>query len=162
LNAESKWAEWLGYVMEGGSPLWNLGEHGIVAGGRYCGPSSNVARPTQDSEMNLLPYAHNMPSIQKIIHDIYAIVRPIDAHTPNEGVFSGLGELSVRVVDPEVIQLEWSIDGQVVAETGECLSLADLEPGEHLIQVRAYDDTPWVRDRRDDLEQVVQWNVVVP
>jgi hypothetical protein len=163
LTSEAKWGEWIGYVMEGGSELWNLGEHGAVAGGRYCGPSSGVTRPTQDSEMNILPYAHNMPSIQKAIHDIYEIVRPIDAHTPNSEPLTGVTELAVRVVDPEVIKLEWFVDDEIVTGAqSECFSLADLSSGEHTIRVRAYDATEWVRDAREDLEQSVQWSVTLP
>ncbi len=163
LEAETKWGEWLGFVMEGGSRLWNLGEHGAVPGGRYCGQNSGVTRPTRDSEMNLLPYAHNMPSIQKIIHDIYGVVRPIDAHTPNERPVVNATELAVRVVDPEVIELTWSVDGEEVPPSeSECFSLEGLTTGEHTVSVRAHDETDWVRDSRDDLEQSVEWTVIVP
>ena len=163
MSAESKWGEWLGFTMEGGSRLWNLGEHQIVPGGRYCGPTSGVTRPTQDSEMNLLPYAFNMPSVQKAIHDIYEIVRPIDNHTPNDAPHTTGTELQVRVVDPEVLTVEWSVDGEVVVADGDqCFSTNALTSGEHTVTARVYDDTPWVRDSRDDLEQTVQWTVVVP
>lgn len=163
LSAETKWGEWMGFAMEGGGRLWNLGEHGAVPGGRYCGPESGVTRPTEDSEMNLLPYAYNMPSMQKAIHDIYEIVRPMDNHTPNDAPLTEATEVAVRLVDPEVLKVEWSIDGNVsAADSGECLALSDLAPGEHIVTARAYDDTPWVRDSRDDLEQVVEWTVVVP
>ncbi len=163
MSSETKWGEWMGFVMEGGSRLWNLGEHGSVPGGRYCGPNSGVTRPTQDSEMNLLPYAFNMPSLQKAVHDIYEIVRPIDSHTPNDAPVSGSTELAVRLIDAEVLKVDWSVDGNVVVEDGgECFSLSDLPSGEHTVSARAYDDTPWVRDSREDLEQTVEWTVSVP
>ncbi len=163
LSSESKWGEWLGFVMDGGGGLWNLGEHGAYPGGRYCGPSSGVTRPTKDSEMNILPYAHNMPSIEKAIHDIYEIVRPIDAHTPNDAVLTDATELAVRLVDPAVLELEWAVDGEIVSDaSGECFSLQGLASGEHTVSARAYDDTPWVRDNRDDLEQTIEWTVSVP
>lgn len=163
MSAEEKWGDWFGFMMEGGSRLWNLGEHGAVPGGRYCGASSGVTRPTEDSEMNLLPYAFNMPSIEKAVRDIYEIVRPIDTHTPNAQPVTGAADLQVRVVDPEVLTVEWTVDGEVVAADGdECFSTADLPSGEHTVTVRVYDDTPWVRGSREDLEQSVEWTVVVP
>lgn len=163
MTAKTKWGEWFDYVMEGGGRLWNLGEHGAVAGGRYCGANSGVTRPTEDSEMNLLPYAHNMPSIQKMIHDIYEIVRPIDAHTPNDAPVMGASELALRLVDPEILKVDWSVDGALTSQDGgPCFDTATLSSGEHTVIARAYDDTPWVRDRRDDLEQSVEWTVVMP
>lgn len=150
-----KWAEWLGFDHTPGSGL-----HGAFEGARYC--ATGVYRPTENSEMNLLPDYFNMPSIQKVIHDIYAVVDPIDAHTESDVPLSDPSALQVRVVDPEVIALSWSIDGAIVpGETGECFDLPDLEPGEHTIEVRAVDDTPWVRVGRGDLEQTVSWSVLI-
>lgn len=154
-DSGAKWAEWLGYVHEPGT-----GEHGVLEGARYC--SRGIYRPTGNSEMNQLPDHFNMPSMQKIIHDIYQIARPLDAHTDNsEPLVDPMG-LQVRVVDPDVVQLEWSVDGVVQEGVAEsCFSTEALALGEHLVQVRAYDDTPWVRDDRSDLEQTVSWSVVM-
>jgi hypothetical protein len=151
----AKWAEWLDFDHTPGTGL-----HGVFEGARYC--AAGVYRPTRNSEMNQLPDYFNMPSIQKIIHDIYEVVDPIDNYTPNSAQQMDPEALAVRVVDPDVISLEWSVDGEVVTgQDSECFSAAGLEPGEHVVQVRAFDATPWVRDSRDDLEQVVSWSVSI-
>lgn len=149
------WSEWLGFDHNPGS-----GMHGSYEGARYC--NSGVYRPTDNSEMNLLPDYFNMPSIQKMIHDFYEIVRPIDAHTDNASTLVDPAVLQVKVVDPEVLAIEWSVDGAIqTGETGPCFDVNALAPGEHTVEARAYDDTEWVRDDRADLEQTVSWAVVV-
>lgn len=154
-SAGAKWAEWLGFDHTPGTGL-----HGSYEGARYC--STGVYRPTQNSEMNLLPDHFNMPSMQKMVHDFYSIVKPIDAHTDNgESLLDPVG-LQVRVVDTGVLTIEWSVDGNVVVgEVGECFLTDELLPGAHTVTVRVYDATPWVRDSREDLEQVVSWEVQI-
>lgn len=150
-----KWMEWLGFEHSPGT-----GPHGSYEGARYC--SQGVYRPTQNSEMNQLPDFFNMPSIQKMVHDIYEVVAPIDAHTDNTGILSNPAALQVRLVDPEVVRLRWSVDGVEQPETDEdCFSLVHLPAGDHLISVQAKDETPWVRDDRSDLSQSVAWSVTI-
>ncbi len=166
-----KWAHWLGFDdtrtdarLRPANQLedpYGTREQGAFLGSRYC--SEGQYRPSQDSQMNLLPRPFNMPSAEKIILDIYSIVAPIDAHTDNSAPLNNPGGLQVRVVDPEVIKVEWSVDG-VVASTdgGECFVLADLPSGSHTVIARAYDDTPWVRRDAELLTQTVTWEVVIP
>jgi hypothetical protein len=149
----AKWAEWLGYDDTRGT-----GVHGAFEGARYC--NNGVYRPTDNSEMNILPDYYNMPSMQKIIQDIYLIVRPFDAYTSNAGTLTNPGALQVRVVDPAVLKVEWSVDGaSVTADGGECFDTGGLTAGQHTVTARAYDDTPWVRTSRANLEQTVSWTV---
>lgn len=152
----AKWSEWLGFDHDPGT-----GVQGAYEGGRYC--TQGIYRPSNNSQMNQLPDYFNLPSQQKIIHDIYAIVAPIDAHTPNEVTLVEPEVLQVRVVDPEVLKVEWLVDGErLTADGGECFDVAGLPRGEHRVTARVYDDTSWVRDRRDDLEQAVTWTVSLP
>jgi hypothetical protein len=166
-----KWAHWIGYNDERTDtrPLpRNLGtgsfgtfEQGVFEGSRYC--DSGQYRPSVDSEMNLLPQPFNMPSAEKIIVDIYSIVQPIDAHTDNSTPLSSPESLQVRVVDPDILKVEWSIDGELVeGETGECFVLPALDPGEHSVSVRVFDNTPWVRTNMQRLEQTVSWEISIP
>lgn len=166
-----KWAHWLGYSdertdtrprppgMDGDT--YGTFEQGVFEGSRYC--DAGQYRPSQDSEMNLLPQPFNMPSAEKIILDIYSIVEPIDAHTDNSARLTAPTGLQVRVVDPEVLTIEWSVDGSVaVGEVGECFVLPELSAGEHEVSVRVYDQTPWVRRDLALLEQSVTWEIDVP
>lgn len=167
----AKWEQWLEYddVRTDDRPRPNNQSsnpygtrvQGAFEGSRYC--NSGQYRPSQQSQMNILPRPFNMPSMEKIILDIYSIVDPIDNHTDNSAPLTSPQALQVRVVDPEVIQVEWSIDGEIVeAASGECFELPALAAGSHTVTARAYDDTPWVRRNRELLESTVSWEVVIP
>ena len=155
-SSGSKWAHWLGFDHNPGSGL-----QGAFEGGRYC--ATGIWRPSQDSEMNILPQAFNMPSIEKIVRDIYEIVDPIDSHTDDSAPLTNPAKLELRLIDPAVLKVEWSVDGVVVtADGGECFDTALLGPGEHSVQARAYDDTPWVDPAdRAALEQSVTWTLTI-
>ncbi len=154
-NTGAKWADWLGFDHTPGTGL-----HGSYEGARYC--DTGVYRPTENSEMNQLPDYFNMPSIEKMVLDIYDIVSPIDAHTPNDSQLVDPMALQVRVVDPEVILVDWSVDGELVEEDGgSCFDTTTLSSGEHTVTARAYDPTPWVRAERNNLEQSVSFDVSI-
>jgi hypothetical protein len=167
----SKWAHWLEYDdtrtddrprpgNQSGNP-YGTRVQDAWQGSRYC--DAGQYRPSQHSEMNLLPRPFNMPSVEKIILDIYAIVDPIDNHTDNSSPLQDPDVIQVRVIDPEVISLEWSVDGEIVAEAAsECFAVPQLSSGSHTISVRAHDNTTWVRRNLEELEQTVSWEVVVP
>lgn len=167
-----KWSHWIGYedVRENSGPLpphlvgrstHGTFEQGVFEGSRYC--DRGQYRPSKDSEMNQLPQPFNMPSMEKMILDIYSIVDPIDAHTPNDAPLAMPTGLQVKVVDPEVLKIEWSVDGEVISgATGECFVVPELAPGKHEVRVRVFDETPWVRKGRERLEQTVTWEVTVP
>lgn len=169
--AAEKWAHWLEYNDERNDtrPLppnlaarpYGTFVQGIYEGSRYC--DQGQYRPSRDSEMNQLPQPFNMPSVEKIILDIYSIVEPVDAHTDNRKPLNDPGGLEVRVVDPEILKIEWSVDGEVaLGQTGECFVMPSLAAGDHEVSARVYDETPWVRRDRELLEQTVTWEVQVP
>ena len=78
-TGRDKWGEWL--TPAPFDHVGRTGIHGAFQGAYYC--NTGRYRPTDNSQMNQLPDYFNMPSMQKIVRDIYAIVDPIDAHTDN-------------------------------------------------------------------------------
>ena len=115
---------------------------------------------------------------------IWRHVVPIDKTEPAEGPVSGTPVLQLFVIDPAVIDVDWSVDGVVVAAkggTGFDLAQAGLSSGEHVISAKAYDnageDLVKYRDAvcPDSVEswychstgwanatQTVEWTVTVP
>jgi len=178
-SSGAKWSEWLNYVMPDGMVV------GAYEGGRYY--DRGIFRPTISSKMNGGPAdchnidndcGHNAVSIQKIILDIYRLVRPLDGHTPAETVLTDPESLSVMVIDPEVVKVNWSIDGQRIVEAGpETLVLDEFlkVPGAYQVTAHAYDEVvvhafsdnarPHSLDlvRRDFelLQQTVTWQVEI-
>jgi hypothetical protein len=157
-TGRDKWGEWL--TPEPFDDVGRTGLHGAFEGAHYC--DTGRYRPTDNSQMNQLPDYFNLPSMQKIVRDIYAIVDPIDAHTDNTAPLVDPARLEVSVIDPDVIKVEWSVDGRVVtANGGQCFTPSGLGPGSHTVTARAYDDTEWVRGDRSALEQTVSFTVEV-
>jgi serralysin len=60
-----------------------------------------------------------------------------------------------------VIDIEWSIDGEIVGGDQTTLNIATLglTVGTHTITARAFDNTDLVRVNRADLEQTITWKV---
>ena len=118
-SSGAKWSEWLEYVMPDGAVV------GAYEGGRYY--DRGIYRPTISSKMNGGPAdchyigndcGHNAIAIQKIILDIYRMVRPMDGHTPNEELLIDPEAVAVKLIDPAVIKVDWLIDGQSVSKVG--------------------------------------------
>jgi hypothetical protein len=169
-----KWNLWLGYDQVGAT-----GVQSTIAGARYC--MSGQYRPSQNSMMNSLfndrpNTAYNPVSREKMIMDIWRAVTPIDSTSPPEGALPGPMMLQVNVIDPAVIHVDWSIDGQVVAANGGTtldLAARGLSSGMHTITAKAYDNAGeelvryktgmqygrmnWARS-----QQTVSWTVMVP
>ncbi len=161
-NTAGKWAHWLGTTQDPGT-----GAQDTFEGAQYC--DSGAWRPSQESVMNSLWASsyYNSISLENAIHIIYETVDPIDSHTPESTTTPGV--LEVLVVDPAVIKIDWSVDGQVKAADGGQhfdVTAQGLASGSHEISARAYDDTPWVPadspHGHDDLEQTVTWTITVP
>jgi hypothetical protein len=158
MNTAGKWTKWFDFNQNPGT-----GIQGIYEGAQYC--DKGAYRPSQESVMNSLwnSSAFNSISLEQAVRVIYGMVKPIDASSPASN--SAPGELFVDVVDPAVIKLEWFVDEQKKeAATGRSLDVASLglASGPHNIRARAYDDTPWVRGERKELEQSVSWTIQVP
>jgi hypothetical protein len=155
-TGQLKWKQWINFDQTPGTGLQKP-----VEGGRYC--KTGIWRPSRSSLMRTVPGPFNAISREKIIRDIYGIVSPIDAATDNSAVLVNPAELAVEVVDPAVIKVEWSIDGQVMtADGGARFQPPALAAGDHTVAARAYDDTPWVRGDRARLQKTIQWMVRIP
>lgn len=153
-----KWSKWLDYTHTPGT-----GKQGVFEGAQYC--DKGAYRPTQDSVMNSLWRSSyfNAISREQGVRGLYAMVRPIDDSTPLST--SAPGVLTVTVVDPAVIQVEWFVDGaQMAAAKGPRFDVAALKlsAGTHKVRARAFDNTDWVRGDRTALEQTLTWNIQVP
>ncbi len=172
--AAGKWAHWIGYQQP-----W-VGRIGAYEGARYF--EKGIFRPSLNSKMNLTgqssPQGFNMPSIEKIIRDIYVLVRPLDDYPDNSEPVKDPERLWVKTVDPEVLLVDWSVDGQVVARNGgESFSMAryPLVMGTHTVRAHVYDEVviharsdnaaphplDLVRTGLDMLQQDVEWTVDV-
>ncbi len=158
-----KWQRWLGYV----DPV--LGEvAAFEGGGQY---TKGIYRPSLNQKMGSEVYCHapgppycphDAVSREKIIFDIYALVRPFDTWTNNDALLVDPDELMVDVVDCDVVTVDWYVDDQLVAaDFGERFRPKShrVSSGLHTIQARAHDDTEWVRAPRDLLQQTVSWQV---
>ncbi len=163
----AKWAHWLGFDDPRGSNL----DIGAFEGGRYF--QSDIYRPSLNSKMKSLNRAFDAVSREKFILDIYEHVDPVDDWLDNLLPVED-SELWVDVVDTDVIQVEWSVDGEVVpGATGDTFVATDFGfgLGTYSVVARAYDGVlDHVEDgglldlvRRDFsmLEQEIAWSLVV-
>lgn len=148
LTTGGKWDLWLGSVQKGLKvpDQGATGVQGAFAGSRY--EDAGQYRPSANSMMNSLfgndvNTSFNSVSREQMIFSIWRAVRPVDAVEPAAGNVTDPVSLTVQVVDPAVIRIDWEIDGNVVAErAGGTLDIAaaQLEPGTHTIVAHAYDD----------------------
>jgi hypothetical protein len=137
--AEGKWDLWLGFDQQPGT-----GEQGFFE----CMNSGNY-RPSDNSMMNSLfgndpDTSFNAVSREKMIHDIWRIIQsPWDSVDPPEGAVTNPTTLTLHVIDPAVISVDWSVDGTMVAMAGPpsyAIGSAGLSPGMHTVTARAYDN----------------------
>lgn len=175
MRTAGKWDRWLNYEQTGAT-----GRQGTFAGSRYC--EAQQYRPSGNSMMNSLfgdnpNTSYNAVSREKMVMDIWRIVRPIDGTSPPAGPVSGATTLTVQVIDPEVVSVDWSVDGQVVAMKGGTsfdVAARGLSAGAHTIVAKAYDNAGedlvryrdgtgmygrmnWARS-----QQTVTWMVTIP
>lgn len=141
-TTDGKWDLWLGFEQDGAT-----GMQGTFIGSRYV--DSGQFRPSANSMMNSLfgdnaDTSFNSVSREKMIMDIWRIVeRPWDSVSPPAGAVTNPTSLMVHVIDPEVISVDWSVDGNVIAENGGHsynVGAANLTPGTYTITARAYDN----------------------
>jgi hypothetical protein len=170
-----KWGEWVGFVQSPGT-----GEQDFFEGSRYA--TQDQYRPSDNSMMNMLfgdneDTAFNSVSREKMVMDIWRACEPVDSTDPPEGAVANPTTLTVNVIDPTVIDVDWSVDGNVVAAKGGTqfnVAAAGLASGSHEITARAYDNADETLVRYRDggnsygrmnwsrSQQTVSWTVTVP
>ena len=169
--AGTKWAPWLGLVQP------EIALISAYEGAQYF--EIGKYRPSADSIMRAdLAVGFNAPCREKIVRDIYAVVDPLDDWTDNASLQPQSGRLAVAVVDPEVIKVDWEIDGVPVAVDGGGVfdyDLSAMAPGLHTVRALAYDEAvlhafsdnldphplDLVRSGLEELQQAVTWQILV-
>ena len=118
--------------------------------------------------------SYNSVSREKMVMDIWRFVEPIDSAVPEAGPVSGTTVLRVNVIDPEVIDVDWSVDGTVVeADGGAEFDVGTMGPGTHEVTAFAHDNAgedlvryrdggEYGRMNWQRSEQRVTWTVTVP
>lgn len=168
--AGTKWAPWLGFAQPHlGGPVAAY-EGGMVVYGR------GIWRPSPQSRMNGFANPLDAVGKERAIHSIYEIVDPVDVFSPdNSTLLWGAEKLFIRVVDPQVIKVDWLVDSQLV-QTGEgTLNLARLgiPAGYHVVEAVARDEVldhafsdnsnphplDLVRRDPDGLSRTITWTV---
>jgi hypothetical protein len=137
-TTDGKWDMWMGFNQAGAT-----GMVGTWSGSRYVG--SGQYRPTANSMMNSLfgdnvNTSFNPPSREQMVMNIWRVVKPIDSTEPPAGAANNPAMLKVNVVDPAVINVDWTVDGMAMPNGGNTLSTASLAAGSHTITATAYDN----------------------
>jgi hypothetical protein len=133
---QTKWYRWL-----------DVAGVGTFEGAMY--EQFGLYRPTNNSKMRSLGRPFQVVNRERLIFDIYEIVRPIDDATP-----PGRHPLdTVFFVTPlqpigHSLDVQWSLDGRPIAgATGPTLDAGALGlRGPHVLSVEVADNTPMVRD----------------
>jgi Bacterial Ig domain len=63
--------------------------------------------------------------------------------TPDANAVTNPTALTVNVIDPDVIRVDWTVDGNAVAMDGGpsyAIGAANLAAGTHTVEARAYDN----------------------
>jgi hypothetical protein len=144
-TTDDKWTLWLGTTQKGLKvpDMGATGIQGTFEGSRYVG--SGQYRPSCNSMMNSLfgekvDTSFNSVSREQMIFSIWRAVKPIDSVEPPEGAVSNAATLKVNVVDPAVINVDWTIDGMTTVNGGPSFSTSALAAGTHTISAKAYDN----------------------
>jgi IgA Peptidase M64 len=144
-TTDGKWDLWLGTTQKGLKvpDMGATGMQGTWQGSRYVG--SGQYRPSCNSMMNSLfgsnlDTSFNSVSREQMIFSIWRAVTPIDSTEPPAGAVTNPATLKVNVIDPAVINVDWTIDGQTTVNGGTSFSTAALTSGTHTIVAKAYDN----------------------
>lgn len=144
LDMSRKWWRWMDAAMAGFD-----GPVSTFEGGNYS--QYGVFRPSNNSMMRSLGRPFNLPSAERLLHQIYKEVNPIDDGTPDASVVDPDEVLWVTPMQPlnHDLSVMWYLDGTVIWSAAEQhqldLSTLSLGNGEHTITVEVVDPTPWVR-----------------
>jgi hypothetical protein len=171
-----KWSHWIGY-KDIDSKLDTMG---VYQGSRYV--SAGQYRPSKNSKMNMTsqssPTSFNAICREKIIHDIYNLVKPIDTMLANTGTVNDPDSVWVRVIDPAVLKVDWYVNGTLKkANGGTALRKNEITsaPGTFTVKAHVYDECirhansnnlapdtlDLVRKDTTKMFQDVQWTVQV-
>ncbi len=171
----AKWSHWMGY----NDIDTLLGRVGVYEGAVYA--SKGAYRPSKNSKMGWTsdrkPASFNAVSREKIILDIYDIVRPVDDMADTTKVLTDPENVWVKVVDPDVVKVDWYVNGKLVKEDGGgTLSLNEIgnKKGDYKVRAHVYDEVvkhafsdnnnpdplDLVRRDLDKLQEDVNWTVV--
>ncbi|HVY28144.1 MAG TPA: M64 family metallopeptidase [Polyangiaceae bacterium] len=144
-TTDGKWDLWLGTTQKGLKvpDMGATGMQGTWQGSRYVGDGQY--RPSCNSMMNSLfgsnvDTSFNSVSREQMIFSIWRAVTPIDSTEPPEGAANNPATLKVNVIDPAVINVDWTIDGQTTVNGGPSFSTAALASGTHMVSAKAYDN----------------------
>lgn len=174
-----KWQHWLGYQMPSGIKME------ILEGARYF--QKGVYRPSSSSKMNGGPEnchflsnkcTHNMVGIEKIIHDIYDKVKPIDSFTDTSLLLDNPEQIALKVIDTSVIHINWIVNSDTLLKksSGQFDVKKHLtKPGQYTVKAHVYDGVvPYafssnsnphpldlVRTQLSKLQQVLSWKVKI-
>jgi hypothetical protein len=173
-NSGGKWEGWLGFNQTPGTG---------VQGFNACDGGATW-RPSTNSMMNSLfgtnpNTSYNPVTREKIIMDIWrAVVLPYDSLEPPAGAVTSPAMLKVNVIDPAVINVDWSVDGTVTRNGGPTLATAGLASGTHTVTARAYDNAGmdlvrqvpgtvfnrqfWGAGAMGHSDKTVTWTVTIP
>jgi hypothetical protein len=145
LAEERKWWRWMDESESGFD-----GPVSTYEGGNYS--QFGVYRPSNNSMMRNLGRPFNLPSAERLIHQIYREVNPIDDGTPDGTMVEADGVLWVQPMQPigHDLSVAWYLnDVIIVAALGQTsldVSTLNLANGANEIRVEVIDPTPWVRN----------------
>ncbi len=145
MTTDDKWNLWLGTTQKGlkTPDMGATGVQGTWLGSRYVG--TGQYRPSCNSMMNSLfgnnvDTSFNSVSREQIVFSIWRAVVPIDSTDPPAGEVDDPGTLRVTVIDPAVIDVDWTVNGTTMTNAGTTFSTASLPSGTHTITAKAYDN----------------------
>ncbi len=166
--ATGKWDRWVGYD----DPDTDIGQIDYYEGGGYH--DTGIYRPSFNSEMRSLLRPFDAISREQFIYQFYQEVDPLDDWLDSTSTLVNPDQVWVDPVDPEVIEVEWRLDGDLLTDSGASLDIDSLglSPGQYTVEARAYDgilDHSFSGDsldwwRRSDtalLEQFVSWTLEI-
>lgn len=122
-----KWDIWVGYDQP--YALTDNTVIGTFEGAKYVG--KGIYRPAEQCMMN--GYVNPFCAIcrEKIIHEFYKEVRPIDT------LIVEMPLAKLELVDPDLFHIRWYINDEILQDTLSALDLSNIElpAGEHTLKV---------------------------
>ncbi len=138
-TTDGKWDMWMNYNQTGAT-----GVQSTFSGSRYVGVNEQY-RPSANSMMNSLfgnnvNTSFNSASREQMVMSIWRVVKPIDSTEPAAGAVTSPGMLKVNVIDPAVINVDWTVDGTTMVNGGTTFDTSTLGAGSHTVSAKAYDN----------------------